>query len=152
MGLQDTLYLGNLNAKRDWGHAKDFVEMQWLMLQQEAADDFVIATGEQHSVRDFVSAAAGELDIQISWSGAGAQEIGVAQTGRCLVRIDPRYFRPTEVESLLGDASKAEQKLGWKPKITFKELVSEMVQHDYMYAQRDQLMSNHGFATRQYFE
>ena len=152
LGLQDTLYLGNLNAKRDWGHAKDFVEMQWLMLQQEAADDFVIATVEQHSVRDFVSAAAGELDIQISWSGTGAQETGVDQTGRCLVRIDPRYFRPTEVESLLGDASKAEQKLGWKPRITFKELVSEMVQHDYVGTQRDQLMSNHGFATRQYFE
>ena len=152
LGLQDTLYLGNLNAKRDWGHAKYFVEMQWLMLQQEAADDFVIATGEQHSVRDFVSAAAGELDIQISWSGTGAQETGVDQTGRCLVRIDPRYFRPTEVESLLGDASKAEQKLGWKPRITFKELVSEMVQHDYVGTQRDQLMSNHGFATRQYFE
>ena len=152
LGLQDTLYLGNLNAKRDWGHAKDFVEMQWLMLQQEAADDFVIATGEQHSVRDFVSAAAGELDIQISWSGTGAHETGVDQTGRCLVRIDTRYFRPTEVESLLGDASKAEQKLGWKPRITFKELVSEMVQHDYVGTQRDQLMSNHGFATRQYFE
>jgi GDPmannose 4,6-dehydratase len=117
LGLQDCLYLGNLDAKRDWGHARDYVEMMWLMLQQEQAEDFVIATGHQHSVRDFVNAAAAEVGMKISWKGKGVDEKGTDEKGNCIVAVDPRYFRPTEVETLLGDASKAKEKLGWVPKI-----------------------------------
>jgi GDPmannose 4,6-dehydratase len=145
LGMQDCLYLGNLSAKRDWGHAKDYVEMQWLMLQQEKPDDFVIATGEQYSVRDFVEAAAGEIGMEIRWRGAGAEEEGCDAAGRPVVRVDPRYFRPTEVETLLGDPTKAKTKLGWKPRITFKELVSEMAKADLREAERDALVKQHGF-------
>jgi GDPmannose 4,6-dehydratase len=145
LGLQDCLYLGNLNAKRDWGHARDYVEMQWLMLQQAQPEDFVIATGEQYSVRDFVNTAAQELDIHITWHGSGTEEVGVDANGKVIVKVDPRYFRPTEVETLLGDASKAHQKLGWKPKTTFQQLVAEMVQYDLESAQRDELIKQHGF-------
>lgn len=130
LGKQDCLYLGNLDAKRDWGHARDYVEMQWLMLQQDAPEDFVIATGTQYSVRDFVNVAAKELDIQIRWEGQGDQEKGVDQNGNCIVQIDPRYYRPTEVETLLGDATKAREKLGWTPQTSFKQLVKEMVSSD----------------------
>jgi GDPmannose 4,6-dehydratase len=152
LGLQDCLYLGNLDAKRDWGHAKDYVKMQWLMLQQDEPDDFVIATGEQHSVRDFVNAAAQELDMEISWRGDGLDEKGYDQTGKCIVAVDPRYFRPTEVETLLGDASKAKEKLDWTPKISFKELVSEMAREDLKAAQRDELARKNGFTTYNYHE
>lgn len=152
LGLQECLYLGNLDAKRDWGHAKDYVEMQWLMLQQEMADDFVIATGVQYSVRDFVNAAAKELGIEIVWKGIGIEEKGYDVTGKCIVQVDPRYFRPTEVETLLGDPSKAKQKLGWYPKITFDALVSEMVQSDFKSAQRDELIKKHGFQAMDYHE
>jgi GDPmannose 4,6-dehydratase len=145
LGLQDCLYLGNLDAKRDWGHAKDYVEMQWLMLQQNEPEDFVIATGVQHSVRDFVVAAANELGIFIRWQGSGIQEKGSDASGKCIVRVDPRYFRPTEVESLLGDSTKARTKLGWVPKVTFSELVAEMVKKDFEAAQRDELVKRHGY-------
>ena len=128
LGLQDCLYLGNLNARRDWGHARDYVEAMWLMLQQEKPEDFVIATGIQHSVREFVTLAANELEIAISWSGTGQEEKGVDQAGKCIVAIDPRYFRPAEVDTLLGDAAKANEKLGWQPKISFESMVREMVQ------------------------
>jgi GDPmannose 4,6-dehydratase len=144
LGLQDCLYLGNLNSKRDWGHAKDFVEMQWLMLQQDKPEDFVIATGKQFSVREFVEAAANELGIRVTWKGAGVAEKGYDQDGKCLVAVDPRYFRPTEVETLLGDATKAREKLGWSPKITFSELVTEMVREDLRSAERDELVKAHG--------
>jgi GDPmannose 4,6-dehydratase len=146
LGLQDCLYLGNLEARRDWGHAREYVEAQWLMLQQEKPEDFVIATGEQHSVREFVVAAAKELGIQVSWKGKGAEECGVDQKGRRIVAVDPNHFRPTEVDSLMGDASKAQQKLGWKPKIRFSELVTEMVREDLKEAERVQFMKQHGFA------
>ncbi len=152
LGLQDHLYLGNLNALRDWGHAKDYVEMQWLMLQQDRAEDFVIATGIQHSVRDFVTLAAKELGIIISWKGEGVDEKGFDETGRCIVSVDPRYFRPTEVETLLGDPFKAKQKLGWEPKITFPELVKEMVLEDLKSAERDELIMSHGYYTNKYHE
>ncbi len=147
LGLQDCLYLGNLDAKRDWGHARDYVEMQWLMLQQEQPDDFVIATGEQHSVRDFVDAAAGELELKIDWSGRGVDEVGALNggDGSPIVRVDPRYFRPTEVESLLGDPQKAREKLGWVPKTSFEELVSQMAREDLKLAERDHLMKQHGY-------
>jgi GDPmannose 4,6-dehydratase len=151
LGLQDCLYLGNLDALRDWGHAKDYVEMQWLMLQQEVAEDFVIATGVQYSVRDFVNAAAKELDMVITWEGSGVEEKGYWQ-GKCIVQVDSRYFRPTEVETLLGDPTKAKQKLGWTPKITFIELVAEMVREDYKSAQRDELVKKHGFQAMDYHE
>jgi GDPmannose 4,6-dehydratase len=144
LGLEDCLYLGNLNAKRDWGHARDFVEAQWLMLQQPEPEDYVIATGEQHSVREFVEAAAAELDMKISWRGSGAKEEGYDATGRRIVAVDPRYFRPAEVDALLGDASKARKKLGWKPKVKFRELVSEMVCKDLELAERDELVKRHG--------
>ncbi len=153
LGLMKCLYLGNVNAKRDWGHAKDYVEMQWLMLQQESPDDFVIATGEQHSVREFVTVAANELGITVNWSGDGVDEIGTdAVTGAVIVRIDPRYFRPTEVETLLGDPSKAKRQLGWTPKITFAELVEEMVREDLSLAKRDALCKQEGFETFDYHE
>ncbi|MBU3654988.1 MAG: GDP-mannose 4,6-dehydratase [Alphaproteobacteria bacterium] len=152
LGLQDCLYLGNLDAKRDWGHAKDYVEMQWLMLQQEQAEDFVIATGVQYSVRDFVNAAAQEIGMKIDWQGSGVDEKGYDINGNCVVAVDPRYFRPTEVETLLGDASKAKQKLGWVPKISFAELVSEMMREDLKSAQRDELVKRHGFNSFDYHE
>ena len=144
LGLLDCLFLGNLNAKRDWGHARDFVEAQWLMLQQDKPEDFVIATGEQHSVREFVEAVGKELDIKITWRGAGVDEKGYDATGRCIVAVDPRYFRPTEVDSLLGDASKARKRLGWRPKVKFGELVAEMVKEDFKLAERDELVKRHG--------
>ena len=152
LGLQDCLYLGNLDAKRDWGHARDYVEMQWLMLQQETPEDFVIATGVQYSVRDFVNAAAAELGMSIRWKGKGVEEKGYDPAGRCIVAVDPRYFRPTEVETLLGDASKAKTKLGWTPKISFKELVSEMVREDLKASERDELIKRHGYTTFNYHE
>jgi GDPmannose 4,6-dehydratase len=145
LGLQKCLYLGNLNAKRDWGHAKDYVEMQWLMLQQDVPEDYVIATGVQFTVRDFVDAAARELEMIIEWRDTGECERGYDQHGNCIVAVDPRYFRPTEVESLIGDAGKARSKLGWAPKIGFGELVCEMVREDLKSAQRDELIKRHGF-------
>lgn len=151
LNLQDCLYLGNLDSLRDWGHAKDYVEMQWLMLQQDQAEDFVIATGKQYSVRDFVNAAAKELDISVTWQGAGVEEKGY-WGDKCIVQVDPRYFRPTEVDTLLGDPSKAKQKLGWVPKTSFEELVSEMVREDYKSAQRDELVKQHGYQAMDYHE
>lgn len=152
LGLQSCLYLGNLDAKRDWGHAKDYVEMQWLMLQQDRPEDFVIATGEQYSVRDFVDAAAKELGMEVRWEGCRVEEKGYwvngyAQEDSPIVCVDPRYFRPTEVETLLGDASKAREKLGWVPRITFDELVAEMVREDLKSAERDELVKRHGYTT-----
>ncbi|EJC74113.1 GDP-mannose 4,6-dehydratase [Rhizobium leguminosarum bv. trifolii WSM2012] len=152
LGLQDCLFLGNMDAKRDWGHAKDYVEMQWLMLQQETAEDFVIATGVQFSVREFVDAAASEVGIEISWRGEGIYEKGYDSSGKCIVAVDPRYFRPTEVETLLGDATKAKEKLGWTPKITFQELVQEMMREDLKAAERDELVKRHGFSAYDYHE
>jgi GDPmannose 4,6-dehydratase len=152
LGLQECLYLGNMDAKRDWGHAKDYVEMQWLMLQQDHAEDFVIATGVQYSVREFVNLAAQEIGLTISWSGQGAEEKGFDASGKCVVAVDPRYFRPTEVETLLGDATKARLKLGWTPKISFQELVSEMMREDLKAAERDELVKRHGFNTFNYHE
>jgi len=152
LGLQDCLYLGNLSAKRDWGHARDYVEMQWLMLQQDKPEDFVIATGVQYSVRDFVDAAAAELGIDIKWKGERVNQKGYDTSGRCIVAVDPRYFRPTEVETLLGDASKARIKLGWTPKIGFAELVAEMVREDLKEAERDELVKRHGFNAYNFHE
>jgi len=171
LGLQECTFLGNMNAKRDWGHARDYVEMQWLMLQQEKPDDFVIASGEQHSVRQFVEQAATELGITLRWEGEGVDEIGIVdgfsplndsngeklkikgpEVGQVIVRIDPRYFRPTEVESLLGDPSKAKKELGWQPKISFEDLVKEMVLADLEVAQRDALVKKHGFKSFNYYE
>jgi len=145
LGLQECLYLGNLNAKRDWGHARDYVEMQWLMLQQDEPDDFVIATGVQYSVREFVEMAAREIGIEISWRGIGVDEKGYDAQGNCIISVDPRYFRPAEVETLLGDATKAREKLGWTPKVAFRELVSEMVREDLKEAERDELVKEHGY-------
>jgi len=162
LGLQDCLYLGNLSALRDWGHAKDYVEMQWLMLQQDVAEDFVIATGIQVSVRDFVEMAASELGVLLAFSGDGESEIGTVTTvtgamakckpGDVIVKVDPRYFRPTEVETLLGDATKAKTKLGWTPKITLAELVREMVASDFDAARRDSLVKQAGFQAYDYNE
>jgi len=153
LGLQDYLYLGNLNALRDWGHARDYVQMQWLMLQQEEPDDFVIATGEQHSVRDFVNVAARELGIAIQWEGEGINEKGLnAANGKTIVAVDPTYFRPTEVDTLLGDPSKAKEKLGWMPKIGFEEMVREMVREDLEEAKRDELCQRAGFRVNHHSE
>jgi GDPmannose 4,6-dehydratase len=152
MGLQDTLYLGNLDAKRDWGHAKDYVEAMWRMLQLDAPEDFVIATGVQHSVRDFVTAAGVELGIAMRWDGEGLDEKGYDAQDRCIVRVDPRYFRPAEVETLLGDATKAREILGWSPTTGFDELVSEMTREDLKTAQRDQLIKKHGFQVHDHHE
>jgi GDPmannose 4,6-dehydratase len=137
LGLQDCLYLGNLSARRDWGHACDYVEAMWLMLQQSEPEDFLIATGGQYSVRDFVNAAARELGMQIRWEGQGVDEKGYDASGKAIIAVDPRYFRPTEVETLLGDATKAKEKLGWQPRISFQELVAEMVRADLKLAERD---------------
>jgi GDPmannose 4,6-dehydratase len=179
LGLEDCLYIGNLDAMRDWGHAKDYVQMQWLMLQQDGPEDYVIATGKQHSVREFVDLAAGKLGISLTWQGQGAEEIGLVESvdeeqferinselngngiarmsskivpGETLVQVDPRYFRPTEVETLLGDPSKAKEKLGWEPKTSFDELVHEMVVHDLEQAQRDELCKRAGFQVLDYHE
>ena len=168
VGLQDCLYLGNLSALRDWGHARDYVEMQWLMLQQETPDDYVIATGEQHSVREFVALAAAELGITLRWDGAGVEETGMVAevelavadlpepapnlAGRTIVRVDPRYFRPTEVETLLGDPGKARAKLGWTPRIRFPDLVAEMVREDLRLARRDALIKAAGYRAFDYRE
>ena len=152
VGLQDRLYLGNLDAERDWGHARDYVEMQWLMLQQETPRDYVIATGEQHSVRHFVDLAAGYLDMKINWEGAGVEEKGYDQDGKVIVAVDPRYYRPTEVETLLGDATKARTELGWRPRTTFSNLVREMVEQDLKLAERDALVKGHGYAIFSYQE
>jgi GDPmannose 4,6-dehydratase len=177
LGLKECTFLGNLNAKRDWGHARDYIEMQWLMLQQEKPDDFVIASGVQHSVREFVERAAGELGIIMRWEGEGVDEIGIVDSfeehqfssasksangdrikikglekGQVIVRIDPRYFRPTEVESLLGDPTKAKMELGWEPKISFADLVKEMVLADLEVAKRDALVEKHGFQSFNYHE
>lgn len=163
LGLQSCVYLGNLDARRDWGHARDYVEMQWLMLQQERPDDFVIATGKQYSVRDFVNAAVAELGITLEWKGTGVDETGVIsqlpedftgslKRGDTIVRVDPRYFRPAEVETLLGDPSKAKEKLGWTPKTSFSELVSEMMQTDLELARRDELNRRQGFPVLEHNE
>jgi GDPmannose 4,6-dehydratase len=164
LGLQDCLYLGNLDAKRDWGHARDYVEMQWLMLQQEKPEDFVIATGIQHSVRDFVNAAAKELKMEIHWEGTGIDEKGYwlnrktkpgqnSELNRIpMVQVDPRYFRPTEVDTLLGDPTKAKTKLGWTPKTSFQSLVAEMVREDLESSQRDELVKHYGFKAMEYNE
>lgn len=147
LGLQDCLYLGNLSALRDWGHARDYVEMQWLMLQQDAPEDYVIATGRQYSVRDFVTMAAAELGIALRFEGEGAEEKGIdAATGKAIVAVDPRYFRPTEVETLLGDPTKAREKLGWRPRITLEQMVVEMVRCDLREAERDSLCKSQGFS------
>ena len=144
-GTKEKLYLGNLDAKRDWGHAKDFVEMQWLMLQQEHPEDFCIATGDQYSVRDFVNIAWESIGKKIDWQGEGVNERGYdVDSGKIIIEVDPRYFRPTEVDTLLGDASKAKEKLGWEPKCTFIELVNEMMQNDLEIAARDKLVKSHG--------
>jgi GDPmannose 4,6-dehydratase len=146
VGLQEFLHLGNLDSRRDWGHARDYVRAQWMMLQQTTAEDFVIATGKQHSVRDFVVSAGARLGMKIEWKGAGVSEEGIdVKTGRTLVKVDPRYFRPTEVESLLGDASKAKDKLGWTAEVTFDRLVDEMVAADLDAAKRDALISREGY-------
>ncbi len=171
LNLQDCLYLGNMDSLRDWGHAKDYIEAQWLMLQQDKPEDFVIATGVQYSVRDFVNAAANELGMQLRWEGAGVEEQAVllpspsgrgaggegkegygTASERVIVRVDPRYFRPTEVETLLGDPTKAKEKLGWTPKTSFAELVSEMVREDLKSAERDELVKKHGYAAFDYHE
>ncbi len=144
-GLQSCVYLGNLDARRDWGHARDYAEAQWLMLQQPEPEDLVIGTGEQRSVRQFVEHAADCLGMKVTWKGSGAEEIGRDSAGNAIVRIDPRYFRPTEVDSLLSDASRARDKLGWKPKVTFDELVAEMCEHDRREAERDALVKRHGY-------
>lgn len=153
LGLQGRLYLGNLNSLRDWGHAKDYVQMQWLMLQQDEPEDYCISTGVQHSVRDFVNAACKEVGIAVRWEGEGANEKGIdAQSGKVLVEVDPRYFRPTEVETLLGDSSKAREKLGWVPKISLEDMVAEMVREDLKIAERDELCKREGFQIFDYNE
>jgi GDPmannose 4,6-dehydratase len=145
VGLQTELYLGNLDARRDWGHARDYIEMQWMMLQQEKPQDYVIATGEQYSVREFVQRCAHLLEMDLTWSGSGVDEKAVDKKGNVIVAIDPRYFRPAEVETLLGDASKAKRELGWEPRITFDEMVREMVESDLKAAERDALVRRHGY-------
>lgn len=153
LGLQDKIYLGNLDAKRDWGHAADYVEAMWLMLQQDKPEDYVIATGKTHSVREFVEAAFAEIGIEVDWQGEGVEENGIDRvTGKVLVEIDPRYFRPTEVDLLLGDPTKAKEKLGWEPKVTFKELVQMMVEADLEEAKRDLFCQREGFKVNNYHE
>lgn len=152
LGLLDCLYIGNLEAKRDWGHARDYVQMQWLMLQQDEPEDFVIATGKHYSVRDFINAAAQELEMNIRWEGTGVDAKGFDQAGNCIVAVDPRYFRPTEVETLLGDPTRAREKLGWEPATSFEELVSEMVSEDLKSAERDDLVQRHGFNASRFYE
>ena len=145
VGMQDCLYLGNMNSLRDWGHARDYVEAQWMMLQQETPQDYVIATGEQHSVREFVDLAAARLEMPLTWHGKGVEEHAVNERGETIVRVDPRYFRPSEVETLLGNPEKARRELGWKPRTTFQELVAEMATEDLKLARRDLLVQKHGY-------
>jgi GDPmannose 4,6-dehydratase len=152
VGLQGTLYVGNLDAKRDWGHARDYVEMQWLMLQQQKPQDYVIATGEQHSVREFIALAAEMLEMKLSWEGEGIHEKARDERGKIVVAVDPLYFRPAEVETLLGDATKAREELGWSPRISFPELVREMVESDYQAAQRDAFVRAHGYESYSFRE
>jgi GDPmannose 4,6-dehydratase len=152
VGLQDCLYLGNLEARRDWGHARDYVEMQWLMLQQDEPEDFVIATGEQHSIREFVELAARQLGISLRWHGSGLDERGYDEHGRCIIGIDPRYFRPAEVDFLLGDSSKARSRLGWRPRVGFAELVEEMVAADLEVAERDRLVKHSGYRVLAHYD
>jgi GDPmannose 4,6-dehydratase len=153
IGLQDTLYIGNLESLRDWGHAKDYVEAMWLMLQQDKPDDYVIATGKQYSVRQFIELGGAELDMDIDWQGNGVDEIGIDRvTGKKIVAVDPRYFRPTEVETLLGDPSKAKKQLGWSAKTSMSQLVQEMVKSDYDEAKRDSLVKDAGYQTLDYHE
>lgn len=153
LNLQECLFLGNIDAKRDWGHARDYVEMQWLMLQQEQPEDFVIASGKQYSVREFINVAAKFVDLKIIWKGSGLEEVGIdAKTKKIIIRIDPAYFRPTEVEELLGDASKARNKLGWEPLTSFEEMVEEMMASDFSNAEKDLLCLNEGFKTYHYNE
>ena len=151
-GLQQCVYLGNLDARRDWGHARDYVEVQWLMLQQDEPEDYVIASGAQHSVREFIELAAAKLDMKIEWHESGVDEYGCDENGNVVVRVDSRYFRPTEVETLLGDATKAREKLGWSPKISFDELVAEMVESDLRIAERDALIQREGYQAFSYNE
>ena len=152
-GLSGILHIGNLDAKRDWGHARDYVEMQWLMLQQDKPEDYVIATGEHYSVREFIEIAARQLGLSIRWEGEGVDEKGInEETGQIMVAVDPRYFRPTEVQDLLGDAGKARKNLGWKPRITFEQLVAEMVEADMQEAQKDYLCQLEGFQTFNHFD
>ena len=146
VGLQENLFLGNLDARRDWGHARDYIEMQWLMLQQEFPEDFVIATGQQYSVREFVQRCAAELEMDLHWSGTGVEEKATDSNGKVVIAVDPAYFRPTEVETLLGDPRKANEKLGWRPQTSFDELVREMVVADLNAAERDALVRKHGYA------
>jgi GDPmannose 4,6-dehydratase len=153
LGLKNCLYLGNLDAKRDWGHAKDYVRMQWLMLQQKSPEDYVIATGKQYSVRDFINIAAKELDMEINWQGTGVNEKGLnKKSGRPVIAVDPQYFRPTEVDTLLGDPSKAKRELGWAPEISFEQMVKEMILTDLADAQKDHLCQTHGYSTFSYNE
>ena len=153
LGLQDQIFLGNLDAKRDWGHARDYVDAQWRILQHNEPDDFVVATGEQHTVREFVESAFAEIDIGIKWSGDGTNEVGKnVSNGEVLIAIDPHYFRPTEVETLLGDPTKVHDKLGWKASISFQDMVAEMIREDMRDAQKDELCRSKGFRTYQYFE
>ena len=153
IGFPGILHIGNLDARRDWGHARDYVEMQWLMLQQDQPEDYVIATGEQYSVREFIETAADQLGISIRWENKGIDEKGInEETGQVVVAVDPRYFRPTEVQDLLGDASKARQKLGWKPRTSFQELIAEMIEADIKEAQKDYLCRQEGFQTYEHFE
>jgi GDPmannose 4,6-dehydratase len=152
LGLQDCVYLGNLDARRDWGHARDFVEAQWLILQQPQPEDFVIATGIQHSVRDFVDLAAQKLGMKLKWSGMGPDEKAIDGAGRVRVAVDPRYFRPAEVDTLLGDPSKAKSKLGWSAKVGFEQLVEEMASEDLKAAERDELVKRHGHRPYDYHE
>ena len=152
VGLQECLYLGNLEARRDWGHARDFVEAQWLILQQDEPEDFVIATGEQHSVREFVELTADALGMSVGWKGKGAEEKGYDADGRCIVAIDPRYFRPAEVDTLLGDATKARTKLGWRPRVSFREMVVEMAREDLAEAERENLVKRHGYRSFDHHE
>jgi GDPmannose 4,6-dehydratase len=152
LGLQSCLYLGNMDAKRDWGHARDYVEMQWLMLQQECPEDFVIATGEQYSVRHFVEAAAAEMGMTIRWEGTGVEERGYDAQGNCIIKVDAEYFRPAEVETLLGDATKAREKLGWEPRTSFEQLVAEMAREDLRAAEKDRLVHHHGYHSPKRFD
>jgi len=144
-GLQQQLFMGNLDALRDWGHARDYIEMQWLMLQQAKPQDYVIATGEQHSVREFIDRCAKLLELDLTWQGSGIDEKAIDSQGNTVVAVDPRYFRPTEVETLLGDPGKAKRELGWTPRTSFDDLVREMVEADYKAARRDALVRQHGF-------
>ena len=145
LGLQSCLYLGNLDAKRDWGHAKDYAEAQWLMLQQAQPDDYVVGTGRQYSVRQFVEASAKVLELDLEWRGTGMSELAQTRDGRVIVRVDPRYFRPAEVDALLSDARKAREQLGWTPKTSFEELVRQMCEHDLVEAEKDALIRKHGY-------